>query len=336
MVDKINMKTGLDNTPGILVNAPETQTVTQPTSSGSQPGGFNVDPTTLIPKEKAWDWLAGTFSGKSLPASSYALANASMTGAEAGTAVGLNTTAASPGILASLPTAGALAFGAWTASKILEGFTNDNPHISFQGNKIKYGTRTKGINRDEKPYTTVGENNPNHGGHKSKAGFEYAISAKDFKGAKEVANMTRDYLDDAFTRIQSQTDVDLNKIIPYAFEGTNLKEGESPQVMADRVIEKVMGSVSSGNPYNPEGKYITGVEQKNHLMDNSKEDTRAGTRKLTHDDIARDYSGKGYYKAPVYSDVPVFEGSGQTFGDIMSNMGAGEVSIPKIKSVKAR
>jgi len=156
---------------------------------------------------------------------------------------------------------------------------------------------------------TIITNKSIKGGQASKAGFDYVISAREFDGAGEAETAMRDYLDNAFTKIQDNTSVDLNKIIPYAMDGLNITDGENPQQMMDRIVNAVQDSVKTGNPYG-ESKYITGHEQKNSIMDeyNQRDFDRDGGKPLTDDDIARNYSGNGYYNSPVYSDIPEFEG----------------------------
>ena len=238
---------------------------------------------------------------------------------------GLAAASASPGAVAGVGPwaagAGFFALAAHNASKIYEGFTKDHPGFGFVGGNLKLASNA----RNYSP------------GIKSKK-FNYSINSKDYdddgKAAKEVIS----YLDDAFSQMQSKTDVDLNSVISYGSDGIRFKDGETPKQMVNRIIGKVQNSIKSGKPveqfgalphkpYNErEGQYVSGAKRvvrktgrdtaDSQVYGGSKLSGRdASGSRLTGKDTADRENSQSYTQAPVYSDIPGFKGDKSYIND---------------------
>jgi hypothetical protein len=290
-------------------------------------------------------------------AAAEAAANMTMGGEAASLAAA--EAASTAGGLSLGPAIGGGIFGALAlhnAMKIYQSFTEDRPAIDFIGGNVEYIPRGT-VNYDSERAGSRGTYDTyvtsiKPGDYKSNAGFNYSIGLENLDGS--IGEGLRDYIDKGLQAIQDSTNVDINQLIPNAFEIANIKEGESPLGMANRVLNKVQASVQSGTEVAPYyldkkpsyGGVLSGVEWRNYLqdarqykIDNSSK--QIGTRNetlstISDKDIEREYSGLGKYRKPIFTDLNTFEGDANYAMIDFSEIPQGGNSSPQLDSNQAK
>jgi len=325
-------------------------------SSGAGAKSSSVDVKGLLNLAKSGYNLAkstgllgssGVTSGLSA-ASVAGGAPSGFTGVATGEAFGGGAAASSAPAWGSLAGAGAfVSLAAFVASKIYKSATTDKAGLDFIGGGTKYLSSGTPNWSSEHPFSNAYMQNsyvhtiPGKLGTKSSK-FDYSIAAKETGSDQKIVDQTINYLDNEFSKIQSNTSVDINDAIKYAFEATNFTSGESPADMTKRVIDKVNTSIKTGVAMMPrgadypnlpsyaKGKYVSGYElvdydkgqgsqpapRKYSGYDGRKPKISLGQKNVSTGVIdpnakkipTRNELGEtNIYRVPLFSDMPTFK-----------------------------
>ncbi len=293
-------------------------------------------------------------SGGNFFGSSGTSAASTYTGS-AGPTVGAGTAGGNPGLAAASantgPGWGALGAGAaffalaaFNAGKIYEGFTGDRPAMGLIGSEVFINSKNN---------------------YKSKAGFDFYISAKDFKGAHEAASLARNYLDEVFTEIQGNTSVNVNDVIKYAEFNVPFNSGGTPMDMVNTLVKEVQKGIQTGTPLTTNdpnnnrkwkktgklGDYRSGTKRVvnfkgrgafdagNNSNNNKGEFTANPAQKLTGRAAYDNEITKSYENKDVWTGAPGFKGDAnyeiQEFSPAINGSGsmANSTGFKKLKEV---